>query len=253
MLLDYFPPIMEQLIIGKQPTQSNSDIPFQSSDDSEKVIAIYRPWVDRWALNSKNMLEWVMGYNVLTKTFNLFNLNARQQKLLYIRLRILSNNKAPVPEPWDWVWSKLLTKKYRRLDQSKRSSARTKLKNKGFYRIRENSIWKHAYYWIMFYILGCSETDLTETFNIPLQSMSRMLKPFNTALLEPYRRPKPGRPEGAKTTAKAKREQDLKREEKLEKTALRVRKVSAPGRCPRCASRLFNNECLMCGYQNYEK
>jgi hypothetical protein len=186
MLLDYFSPIIEQLKDGKQPTQSNSDIPFQSSDDSEKVIEIYRPWVDRWALGNENMQEWVMGYNVLTETFNLFNLNARQIKLLYIRLRRLSKNKPPVPAPWNWVWSKLLTKKYRRMDQSKRSSARTELKNKGFYRIRENTIWKHAYYWIIVRILEIKQMDLLDylyhefdNFIDVYDFSDKILKPFD--------------------------------------------------------------------------
>lgn len=242
-LLSLFKPVIADARAGKKTNTLQLLEP-----DNEKIISIYKKWVDTWALGSNTMLEWVAGIHIFQNVFGMLPLSRADLRRLEGRLNQIASQFSP-----PWVWKTLLSGEYRRLDQTRRELARRTIQSDGFYRKRERELLTHARYWIMFYILGYGETELIGTLNlsIGLPSMSRMLKPFNTALLEPDQRPKPGRPDGAKTTDRAKEEQGRKREEKLEKTATRVLDVSVPGRCPRCGNRLFNNECLICGYQNY--
>jgi hypothetical protein len=240
-LLSLFKPVMADVRAGKK-----TNTPQLSEPDNEKIISIYKQWVDTWALGSNTMLEWVAGIHIFQIVFGMLPLSRADLRRLESRLKQIGSQFSP-----SWAWKTLLSGEYRRLDQTRRELARCTIQSDGFYRKHERALLTHARYWIMFYILGYSETDLTETFNIPLPSMSRMLKPFNTALLELDQRPKPGRPDGAKTTDRAKEEQERKREEKLEKVAIRVPDVLVPGRCPKCDNRLFDNDCLICGYHNY--
>lgn len=243
-LLSLFKPVMADARAGRKATT-----PVVTEADNDKIIAIYRPWVDAWALGSEKMLVWASGSNIPNILLDILkgSFSRKESRQLENRISGLGAKFSP-----PWVWKTLLSGEYRRLDQTRRELARRTIQSDGYYRKREKELLIHARYWIMFYILGYSETELSETFNIPLPSMSRMLKPFNEALLTPGQRPKSGRPDGAQTTDRAKEEQERTREEKLEKTATRMLRVSVPGWCPKCLNRLFNNECLMCGYHDYE-
>ncbi len=201
VLLHFFDPIVQKAKGGEKLNEIGS--PFQSDADEEKASSIYRTWVDSWALGSDKMLEWVIGFNVITTILNLLGLNHQDRQRLHNRIADLGSNLS-----LSWVWQTLLSGDYRRLDQTKRALARHTAQSKEFYRLRERTFWTHAYYWIMVRILEIQPSKLLnelaansskKDFRLTENDLTdKILKTFDDAL--EYNRV-PGRPLSVKESS----------------------------------------------------
>ncbi len=175
-------------------------VPFLNDEQISKVASIYQERVDSWVMGSSKMLMFAGGINVFNVTFSLAGLKPDEIQRLATRIKKMAGR-----DNLPWAWQTLLSGDYRRLDETKRELARRSVQSTGYFRMRERTMWKHAYYWVMVRILGFSETDLIEKLTLPVDrtNFSKIFKPFDESLLEKDDVPRPGRPYGAKTTERS--------------------------------------------------
>ena len=200
-LLGLFNPVMVKARVGKTPST-----PQLSEAENEKIVSIYKQWVDTWALGSNKMLVWVSGSNIYQTIFNMLPFSRSDLRRLESRLAKIGGQVSP-----PWVLKTLLSGDYQRLDQTKRELARRTMQSQGYYRKRERELLTFARYWIIVRVIGYGETDLVnklqldnESFNYVRENFStKVLKPFDLALLEADNIPKLGRPLGTRTSETA--------------------------------------------------
>lgn len=188
-----FKPVMQEARAGK-PTNT----PQMSEVEIENIYAIYRTWVNDWALGNPKTLEWVIGSNIPEIILNVLrsDFNRQDWRRLQNRLTDFSSKFSP-----PWVCKTLLSGDYKRLDQTKRELARHTVQNWEYYRKRERTLLKHACYWIMVRVLAIKPDTLLneltknsskEDFKLTTNDLTdRILKPFDDVF--DYKR-KPGRP-----------------------------------------------------------
>ncbi len=111
-LLSLFKPVMADARAGKK-----TSTPQLSDPENEKIVSIYRQWVDTRALGSNTMLEWVAGMHIFQIVFGMLPLSRTDLRRLESRLTQIGNQFSP-----PWVWKTLLSGEYRRLDQTRRDA-----------------------------------------------------------------------------------------------------------------------------------
>ncbi len=172
--------------------------------DINSLCDIFTPWVKRWAIGSKPMLQWVIAVSVLKAISQPLGLNRAQLRK--------ANGKAAdnlvdfamqfAPE-LAWAWKLLLSGEYNRLEATKRELARRTVQDMRYYHMEERALLIHARYWIMVYVLGYLEKDVLEIIDQDLKSgpstqdfSSKILSPINQAL---EYHPRKGRPHWKKS------------------------------------------------------
>lgn len=196
ILLSFFRPIMQKARQGEKPTTANA--PLTTESEEQKAKAIYKPWVDTWALGSDKMLDWVIGANVPEIILNILkgDFNRQDWRRLDSRLTQLASQYS-LP----WVWKTLISGEYKRLYQAQRALSRYELQNKSYYRRRENIFITHSRLWIAVRIIGVRPKALLDDlasrsskkdFRLTEADLTgKILKPFD--LVFGYNR-EPGRP-----------------------------------------------------------
>jgi len=175
-----------------------------TKEDTLLIAKIFSPWVDRWAVGSKPMLNWVVAESTLEAIRQPLGLNREQLRKANGKPAANLVNFAMQFDPeLAWAWKLILSGDYNRMEATKRELARRSVQAMGYHRMQERVFLIHARYWIMVYILGYLEADLLELINrtelkgtggATLEDFStKILGPINKAL--EYRHPK-GRPQG---------------------------------------------------------
>lgn len=190
-LLSLLNPVIARVRAGKA-----SSTPHVSEAENEKIVSIYRQWVDTWALGSNKMLEWVSSSQISQILLNMLPFRRRDLRRLESKLRAIGNQFC-IP----WVWETLLSGHYRRLEQTQRELARRTVQSQGFYHLRERTLLIHARYFIIVRILAIKQNVLLDElakncsrgdFNLTTNDLTdRILRPFDDVFA--YER-KPGRP-----------------------------------------------------------
>lgn len=184
-MLDYYYTVGERVKAGKDTRDLGPTSQFDNN--TEKIRAIYKPWVDKWALGSDKMLVWVAGSNIVKIILETVGFNRQALRRLQKNSKILSDQLGCDITP-PWIWEIILNDDYRRTDQTKRKSARQELRNDGYRTVREEKLWEHLRYWIIVRILEIKPKDLLDELNdnsidgilITEQDLSdKILKPFD--------------------------------------------------------------------------
>ena len=175
-LLSLFNPVMQQVRAGRKATT-----PVVAEADNDKIIAIYRPWVDTWALGSQKMLVWVSGSNIPNILFDILkgSFSRKESRQLEHRISELGAKFSP-----PWVWKTLLSGEYRRIDQTNRELARRTIQSQGFNHRKEATAIIRARWWIIVRVLNLTESQLDQMLGRGrhIDSYSHDLEPIDKAL-----------------------------------------------------------------------
>jgi hypothetical protein len=199
----FYNPIITQVKAGKQFFIKDEDFINYNYD---RISDIYREWVNRWALGSEKMLAFAGALNFYNSILSYLGLSNRSTRRI-LQERLIQLSKRSNHPSGILAWETLFSAEYRRIDETNRELARRKVQDLGFNRIRERVLLTAARYWTMIRILGYGELELILKLGLNIEQSNfstKVLKPFDNALLPQEKRPGPGRPLGSKTLGKSK-------------------------------------------------
>jgi len=153
-LISLFNPVMQQARTGKKVT-----LPGATERDAEKVAAIYKPWVEAWALSSPKMLDWVVGSNLPDIILNLLRPNFSRQELRQLQYRLAEISRQ-YSSPW--VWKVLLRGEPSRIEETTRKLARRVVQSKGFNNRKEITWITRARWWVIVRVFKLTESQLDQ-------------------------------------------------------------------------------------------
>jgi hypothetical protein len=173
------------------------------SEDAQGVIwAAYREWVNRWALGSEKMLEWVIAYNMGDVVLNRWFGGLTSEQVLQGGRSLADIGKTIKGNDLTEAWKTLYSADFHKAERAK---ARETARGQDFFTMREKPLVRGGRYWIAVRVQGYSEIEALETLGQEDMDRSNLsetiLKPFDLAILG--ERPSPGRPAGAKTALRS--------------------------------------------------
>lgn len=154
-------------------------------EDERLLAAIFMPWVNKWAIGSQRMFQWVIAASTLEGICQAIGLSRQQLRRPNGKpTKKLLGFVTQFDPSLAWAWKLLLSGEYRRAEQTAKQLARRTVQQKGFYRREEQVLLTRARYWILVRVLRWTETRiLTEqSSEREISSLSDDLKLFDEAL-----------------------------------------------------------------------
>lgn len=166
--------------------------PYQSKELEEKVKSIFNTWVNKWALGSERMLQWLLACCILEDIcIGCLGLSRRMLRSADGKpgknlVTLASGLVSGVDKKLGWALELLLSPEYSRAEKAARKEARYRVRQPpaAFYRRRESTLAKAADYFVRTRILREKQLHrlAEEILGKEPRDLLRIIEPFDDAL-----------------------------------------------------------------------